>query len=131
MSESILTSVKKNLGIIEDDTSFDSDIILDINSIFPILYQIGIGSEGFEIEDKETTWSDFLGEDLSRLALVKAYMYLQVRMIFDPPQSSSVISAYESRIQEYTWRLNAMADPTKDEITAMNLTPLWTGGNNE
>ena len=128
MSESILTSVKKNLGIIEDDTSFDSDIILDINSIFPILYQIGIGPEGFQIEDKMTTWGDYLGEDEGRLSLVKSYMYLQVRIIFDPPQSSSVISAYESRIAEYTWRLNCMVDPTKEEITAMNLKPLWNGG---
>lgn len=128
MSESILTSVKKNLGIIEDDTSFDSDIILDINSIFPILYQIGIGPEGFQIEDKMTTWGDYLGEDEGKLSLVKSYMYLQVRIIFDPPQSSSVISAYESRIAEYTWRLNCMVDPTKEEITAMNLKPLWNGG---
>lgn len=129
MSESILTSVKKNLGIIEDDTSFDSDIILDINSIFPILYQIGVGPEGFQIEDKEATWQDYLGDEISKLATVKAYMYLQVRILFDPPQSSSVISAYESRINEYAWRLNCMVDPTKDEITAMNLSPLWTGGN--
>ena len=128
MSESILTSVKKNLGIIEDDTSFDSDIILDINSIFPILHQIGVGPEGFQIEDKMTTWGDYLGEDEGRLSLVKSYMYLQVRIIFDPPQSSSVISAYESRIAEYTWRLNCMVDPTKEEITAMNLKPLWNGG---
>ncbi len=131
MSESILTSVKKNLGIIEDDTSFDSDIILDINGIFSILYQIGVGEEGFQIEDKVATWQDYLGDDIGKLALVKNYMYLQVRMIFDPPQSSAVISAYESRIQEYTWRLNCMVDPTKDEITAMNLTPLWNGGSNE
>ena len=128
MSESILTSVKKNLGIIEDDTSFDSDIILDINGIFPILFQIGIGPEGFQIEDKEATWEDYLGEDSGKLALVKPYMYLQVRMIFDPPQSSTVISSYEARINEYTWRLNCMVDPTKEEITAMNLPPLWNGG---
>ena len=128
MSESILTSVKKNLGIIEDDTSFDSDIILDINGIFPILFQIGVGPEGFQIEDKEATWEDYLGEDSGKLALVKPYMYLQVRMIFDPPQSSTVISSYEARINEYTWRLNCMVDPTKEEITAMNLPPLWNGG---
>lgn len=131
MSESILTSVKKNLGIIEDDTSFDSDIILDINSIFPILHQIGVGPEGFQIEDKVATWEDYLGSDINKLATVKAYLYLQVRILFDPPQSSSVISAYESRIQEYAWRLNCMVDPTKDEITAMNLKPLWNGGANE
>lgn len=128
MSESILTSVKKNLGIIEDDTSFDSDIILDINGIFPILFQIGVGPEGFQIEDKEATWEDYLGEDIGKLALVKSYMYLQVKMIFDPPQSSTVISSYEARINEYTWRLNCMVDPTKEEITAMNLPPLWNGG---
>lgn len=131
MSESILTSVKKNLGIIEDDTSFDSDIILDINGIFPVLFQIGIGPEGFQIEDKEATWEDYLGEEISKISLVKPYMYLQVKMIFDPPSSASVISAYENRIAEYTWRLNCMVDPTKDEIAAMHLPPLWNGGSNE
>jgi hypothetical protein len=131
MSESILTSVKKNLGIIEDDTSFDSDIILDINGIFPLLYQIGVGPEGFQIEDSSATWEDYLGSQVNILSLVKLYMYLQVKMIFDPPLSASVISSYENRINEYTWRINCMVDPNKDEIAAMNLPPLWEGGNNE
>jgi hypothetical protein len=112
MTDSILTSVKKNIGIEENYTAFDPDIILHINSVFSTLNQLGIGPEdGFFIEDKNTVWSDFLGGD-ARLNQVKTYVYLRVRLLFDPPTNSFVIAAYEKQIEELTWRINVVREFT-------------------
>jgi hypothetical protein len=101
--DSILLSIKKLLGLDEDYTVFDSDIIIHINSAFTILYQLGVGpSEGFRIIDDTAEWSDFFGLDIE---LVKTYIYLKVRLIFDPPQSSFLIEAYNKQIAEFEWRL--------------------------
>lgn len=109
--DSILTSIKKLLGIAEDYTNFDTDIIIHINSVFSILTQLGVGpSEGFSISDKRDTWYDFIG-DSTKIELVKTYIYLKVRLIFDPPQSSSVIDAINRTINELEWRLNVSVDP--------------------
>lgn len=103
--ESILTSIKKLLGIEESYEIFDSDIILYINSAFSTLTQLGVGpKEGFSIKDKTTTWSEYLNND-PRLDLIKNYVFLKVKLIFDPPTSSSVQSAYERMIQELEWRI--------------------------
>lgn len=111
MDESILISIKKVLGIDEDDSSFDTDIIMHINSVFGILWQLGVGPiEGFEIEDEGTTWNEFL-PDRKYLNTVKSYMAMKVRKVFDPPQSSSVLEALEKSINEYEWRINVMVDP--------------------
>lgn len=106
MIDSILTSIKKNIGIAEEDTSFDPDVIMHINSVFMILTQLGVGpSEGFFIEDADTTWDEYISED-ENLAGVKTYMTAKVRLIFDPPQSSVVMEALKSIINEFEWRLN-------------------------
>lgn len=106
MSDSILTSTKKMLGIEETDTAFDVDIITHINSIFSILNQLGIGpAAGFMIEDKEPVWSEFLADDL-RLNSVKTYMYLRVRILFDPPATSFLVTSLNERVQELEWRIN-------------------------
>lgn len=103
--ESILTSIKKLLGIEESYEIFDPDIILYINSAFSALTQLGIGpEEGFSIKDKTTIWSEYLNND-PRLDLIKNYVFLKVKLIFDPPTSSSVQSAYERMIQELEWRI--------------------------
>ena len=103
--ESILTSVKKMLGITEEYTIFDADIITHINSVFSTLYQIGVGpKEGFSIESSTATWSDFVSDE-SRLKFVKSYVYLKVRMLFDPPLTSSVLTSMENMASEYEWRL--------------------------
>ena len=117
--ESILTSIKKLLGIAEEYTQFDNDIIMHINSVFTTLTQLGVGpSEGFYIEDKGAYWSDFI-EDLSKLQAVKTYMYLKVRLLFDPSSlGSATLASYERQIQELEWRLNAIAESdSEDEIT--------------
>lgn len=119
MTDSILLSVKKMLGITEDYEHFDTDIIIDINSAFSILTQIGIGpDEGFAISDSSTTWADFIPEDSHHLLeMVRTYMFMKVRNMFDPPTSSSVADAYSRLIDEMEWRLMVAADT---EVEAIN-----------
>lgn len=109
--ESILTSVKKMLGIAEEYTQFDVDIIIHINSVFTTLTQLGVGpSEGFYIEDKDSEWQEFI-QDQNKLQAVKSYMYLKVRLLFDPSSlGASTLAAYERQIQELEWRLNVIAE---------------------
>ena len=108
--ESILTSIKKLLGIDEEYTQFDNDIIMHINSVFLNLTQLGVGpSEGFQIEDDSDTWEDFIG-DSNQLQAVKSYVYLKVKLLFDPPLSSSVIESMNRMIAELEWRLNVAVE---------------------
>lgn len=103
--DSILTSIKNLLGPEEDDTHFDTDIIIHINTVLMSLNQIGIGPEiGFSISDKTTTWATYLGTN-TNLEAVKSYIYLKVRLIFDPPSSTPLIDAIERQIKEVEWRL--------------------------
>ena len=107
--DSILTSIKKLLGITEEYEHFDPDIIMHINSAFMILNQLGVGpEEGFFIKDKSSTWDEFLSG--SNLEAVKTYVYLKVKLMFDPPLSSTVIEAIKSQISELEWRLNVSTD---------------------
>lgn len=111
-TESILTSIKKLIGLTEEDTSFDTDVIMHINSVFSTLTQLGVGPpEGFLISDKITTWGDYLTDNL-RLYFVKTYMYLKVKLLFDPPLTASVIDAMNANIKEYEWRLNVAVETT-------------------
>lgn len=113
MNDSILNSVKKVLGIDAADTSFDTDIIMHINSTFNILNQLGVGEDGFAISDSTSKWSDFLNDE--KLNMTKSYVYAKVRKIFDPPQNSSAMQALTEAISEYEWRLNVTVDPGKEE----------------
>lgn len=107
--ESILTSVKRVLGIAKDYTQFDDELILHINSVFLILNQLGVGpEEPFSISDETAIWEDFFST--TSLELVKSYMYLKVKLLFDPPLSSSVIEASNRMISEFEWRLNVAVD---------------------
>ncbi|MBS5198276.1 MAG: hypothetical protein KHY93_14245 [Clostridiales bacterium] len=109
--ESILQSIKKLIGITEDYTHFDADIIIYINSVFMILNQLGIGlPNGFSISDDTSTWTDYLPEDNKNFEAVKTYMYLKIKLIFDPPMSSAVMEAMKQMISELEWRLNAEAE---------------------
>lgn len=109
--ESILTSIKKLLGIAEDYTHFDPDIIMHINSVFLVLNQLGVGpEEGFAIEDDSAYWEDFLGDDLTKLQMVKSYVYMKVRLLFDPPSSSTHMNAMTQSISEFEWRLAVQAE---------------------
>lgn len=115
MDKSILTSIKKLLGIAESCTDFDADIIMHINTVFLILNQLGVGTDKvFFIEDNKTPWSEFLKDDTD-LEAVKTYIHLKVRLIFDPPLSAAVKEAIQANINELEWRLNVHAE-TGEEV---------------
>lgn len=107
MVDSILDSVKKVLDILPDNTAFDEQIMMHINGVFSTLNQLGVGpADGFAIEDATPTWDEFLGTD-PRLNNVKQYVYLRVRVIFDPPTGSyHLINSMNQQIQELEWRIN-------------------------
>ena len=110
MTDSILNTTKKLLGIAEENTEFDLDIILHINSVFTILTQLGVGpSKGFFITDGSATWSDFIPEG-EMMEAVKSYMGCKVRMLFDPPTSSATMQALQNMCNELEWRLNVLCD---------------------
>ena len=113
MNESILTSIKKMLGITEEYTHFDQDIIIHINTVLMILHQLGVGPEsGFVITDSYETWGDFLADNKD-IEAVKTYVYLKVRLLFDPPLSSAVTESINRSINELEWRLNIAVDKTE------------------
>lgn len=107
--ESILTSVKKVLGIAEEYEYFDTDIIMHINSVFSILGQIGQNlPPAFVIFDKNAVWADYISD--ARLEMIKSYVCMKVRLLFDPPTSSSAMTAMQNLISEFEWRINVGAD---------------------
>lgn len=112
---SILISIKKLLGIEEFYEAFDTDVIIHINSVFMILTQLGYGPpQGFSIKDNTACWTDFISEE-NKIESVKTYMYMKVKLIFDPPASSAVIEAYKQSIAEFEWRINVAAESTETE----------------
>lgn len=114
-SKSILTSIKKLLGISADCTDFDTDIIIHINTVFMVLNQLGVGpTKIFSIEDANSLWSDFITEN-DDLEAIKTYIHLKVRLIFDPPLSTAVLEAMKQHINELEWRLNVQAESNNRE----------------
>jgi hypothetical protein len=112
MEQSILISTKKVLGIAEEYTAFDLDIITHINTAFSTLTQLGVGPEtGFMIEDAISEWTDFVS-DIPYNA-VKSYVFLRVKHLFDPPTTSYLINASEKQIEELEWRLNVYREGTE------------------
>lgn len=113
VEESIFKSIKSLLGPDADYEVFDSDILIFINGAIATLTQLGIGpSGGFRITGESETWSDLVG-DYDDLDSVKTYIYLKVKLVFDPPASSSVMSAYQETCKELEWRLNVAVDPDR------------------
>lgn len=110
--DSILESIKDRVGVSEDDGSFDTDIVDLINSAFADLNDIGVGpSEGFSISDKNDNWDDF-SEDVRVLSSVKDFVYLTVKLTFDPPTQSALLTSMENRLKKLEWRLNVKCDST-------------------
>lgn len=112
--DSILTSVKKVLGIPSYYDHFDRDILLHLNTVMSILNQLGVGpEEGFIVEDDSTTWSDLFDGDIdtNKMMYVKSYVCLRVRLLFDPPTSSGAIDAIERQMRELEWRITVTRDP--------------------
>lgn len=116
MNDSILTSIKKLLGIHEDDESFDADIMVHINTVFMILNQLGVGPKsGFRIQDASTTWDEYITDE-DDLDSVKTYIYLKVKLIFDPSASSVVTQAIKENIAELEWRINTSVETKIQEV---------------
>lgn len=111
MEDSILISTKKILGLDEAYTVFDLDVITHINSAFTTLTQLAVGPPGgFSIEDDTALWADFITPEMN-LNAVKTYVYLRVRLLFDPPSTAYLVTATQEQIRELEWRLNVQADP--------------------
>ncbi len=107
--DSILNSIKHMLGITPDETTFDSDIIANINAAFATLNQLGVGLQiGYQIQNENNVWSEFYTD--SRLNAVRTYIYLRTKMVFDPPMTGFTTAAMERQILELEYRLNVVAD---------------------
>ena len=104
--DSILTSVKKVLGIVEEYEHFDEDLIMFINSVFAVLFQLGVNeSKYFSIKDSEAKWNDYLPNS-PLLEYVKSYVTLRVRILFDPPINSVLMEAINKNLDELLWRIH-------------------------
>lgn len=115
MEDSILTSIKKLIGMTEDYDAFDIDVIIHINSVFMILNQLGVGpSKPYKIVDKDDLWTDFLPADDKNFSAVQTYVYLKTKLVFDPPSNSIIMQAHKDMINELEWRLNANAESELD-----------------
>ena len=104
--DSILTSIKKKLGIEEAYTHFDDQIIMAINSVFGILFQLGVGpkDQPYLIASKDNTWDEFFVGN--QVQTVKDYIFVKVKLLFDPPSSSFVLASYQDLAREFEWRCN-------------------------
>lgn len=110
MQNSILELTKQKIGLMPEDTSFDDQLIADINSVFSILYQLGVGPKpAFRITGSENTWDEFTTDP--NLEFVKDYVWMKVKLLFDEPQSSAAIQSLEKKCAEFEWRLNVAVDP--------------------
>lgn len=114
-TNSILDSVKQYLGIVPEYTAFDSDIIMHINTAFSILTQLGVGPKsGFSIQDDSAVWTDFVPND-PRFSMIKNYVSMETKMLFDPPQTGPTNEALNREINKLEWRLNVLFDPKVEE----------------
>lgn len=110
MTKSILNSTKKLLGLPKDYDAFDQDVLIHINSAFSTLHQMGVGPETpYVVEDAEETWGMFI-EDDTKIQSVKTYVYLRVRLLFDPPAHAFLLTAVQDQIKELEWRLTEQAE---------------------
>ena len=112
--DSILDSVKKDLGIKFDYINFDPDIIMGINTAFSVLTQLGVGPKaGFSITDRSTEWSEYLLND-PRLNMVKTYVAKKTKLFFDPPTNGPLSEAFNKTLNELEWRINVAVDPEEE-----------------
>lgn len=121
MEESILGTIRRMIGgmiiSLGEDGPFDMDLIIHINTALQTLNQLGVGKEDFEITGADETWAQFLGRTFKNLNMVKSYVFLRVKLLFDPPTSGTLMQAMKEQIAEMEWRLNTKVDRgvSKDE----------------
>ena len=109
--DSILESVKKDLGIAADYTHFDEELIMNINSVLSVVRQLGVGpQDGFRITGADEMWDDLIDPEDDRLDYVKTYISKRVKLLFDPPLNSSVLESNKAVISEIEWRMNVDVD---------------------
>ena len=111
MNDSILLSVKHMLGLVDDYNAYDPELMIHVNSALTVLYQLGVARQDklFSIEGEKTTWAELFA-DTETIPLVKSYIYLKVRLLFDPPTSGVLHEAMERQVSELEWRLNVQAE---------------------
>lgn len=130
MTDSIFVTIKKMLGLGADYTPFDAEIMVHINSVILNLTQMGIGpKDGFMVLDYNQKWSDFLPSNVN-LEAAKTYIYLQVKMLFDPPTNSFVMDSYEKQSEKMLWRLNVQAESV-EKFDFMHEDSLKRGGSSK
>lgn len=113
-NSSILNDVKEAIGIMPDYTVFDQTLIMHINSVFMILHQMGVGPDaGFRLSSGNETWDEFMPSSNIDFESVKSYICMKVRLLFDPPSSSSHMDCIKQAIQEFEWRLNFESELSK------------------
>lgn len=113
MAVTIIEDLRKLLGENINQEAFDTDIMIHLNSVFLSLYQFGYTNKGKVIVvDKNTTWDDLKAMDDKFTEAVKSYIFLKIKIIFDPPSSSFVLETYKQQILEYEWRLVAFKEET-------------------
>ena len=117
VTESILDSIKIMLGNSVDDTNFDAELIIFINGALSIINKLGVGPTGYKISNSSNTWDEFLG-DRTDLEEVKTNVYLRVRLAFDPPQNSFLVTSIKEQIMESTWYI---------ELYHKENTTVWEG----
>lgn len=110
MDSSILVSIKQMLGLAFDYHAFDNELVMHINSAIMAAHQLGIGKSEFMITGEDETWSDWLEETKSKLIAIQQYIYMRVRLAWDPPANSFVVNSMEKQLDELTWRLNVQAE---------------------
>lgn len=112
MEESILLSVKKLLGLNEENEEFDLDIILNINAAIQTLTQLGVGPKsGYIVTSKNDTYNDWLGDLIDSCPSIKMYLYYKTRLAFDPPTQQAIITVLKEMITETECRLSYQVDP--------------------
>ena len=121
VTDSILLTVKKMLGIAEEYTAFDIDLIVNINSVFLTLNQLGVGPKTpYRIDGSKETWNDFLQDQREDLPAVETYVYLKTRLLFDPPTNSFLVDAIQKQCDELEWRLNIQVEGGKVDGTILD-----------
>lgn len=120
MTDSILTTVKKMLGSPEELKAFDTDLVMDINSVFLTLNQLGVGRSGFQITGDSEVWTDFV--DPTAYPGIQTYVFLKTKLIFDPPTNSFLVDNIQKRIDEFEFRLNVQAEYVKSEDSSNSST---------
>lgn len=111
--DTILTSVKKQLGIDESLTVYDADILIHINTVLSTLHQLGVGPiNGYTVTDENDSWDEIIDPDDPTYNAVKTYVYLSVRVLFDPPATSYLLDSYQKQIDRLEWRINTRREET-------------------